>query len=264
MFNILVGLFMFAALAGMIFCAKKQDVNPIAKPAAIGLLVVVILCAFLMIYHGGSGDDGSDIILDEMKFIRAGAKVMGEKLAGKMPGAKVLIVADWKSDRPNSARENIIEGLKEGFGDTITDVKIESPVPQPSADPDAEGYRGLDEIMTAKDFNKMLAKNKDRTLVIITTGFPEDIGEMNIWEQFEKDPAKTPKLAVFRGAISKMKTLFESGLIILAVDSKPGADYEQPPKGDTQEIFNQRFILITKDNLNDIISKYPGKVFKSK
>jgi len=266
-FNIIVGIFMAAAFVGMIMCAKKQHVNSVAKPAAIGLLVVVVICAILILSKNMGSGDTKALIANEMKYAKSSTYVLGQELAKLKPGAKVLVVVG-KQDDSNTRQKIIIEGLKEGFGETITDVRIETPpVKMPKAstgDEYDDEMMSIEELMTANDFNTMLAKNKGRDLIITTIGLPQDARNLKLWNEFSKNPKKCPKLVMVGGDISRLGPFLQAGLILAVVTYSPEAVYdEDAAPSDMKAAFDKRYLLITKANLAEITQKYPERIFRT-
>ena len=261
MFNIVVGSIMAVAFIGMIFCAKKQDVNSIAKPAAIGLLLLVVGCAITFMVHNMGDGDTSELLENEMSFAKASTYVLGQKLAELNPGSRVLYIVD-SLDKPNKRRDAMIESFKEGCGEGMV-VKVVAPdIKKPKDNSDFMDF-SITELVKAKDFDKLLAKNKGYKIVVTTIGLPNDAGNMNLWKEFEKNPKRCPKLVFLNGEVSRMAPLVKNGLVEAIVYYKPNADYDKPAPPDLKEAFDIRYLLITKSNIDQIIKEYP-KIFSSK
>ena len=263
MFNIVIGLIMAVAFIGMIFCAKKQHVNSIAKPAAVGLLLLVVICAISIMVHNMGDGDTSELIANEMVFSKASTYVLGKKLAELSPGGKVLYIVG-SLDNPSERQTSMIESFKEGCGAGM-DIKVVAPdIKKPEGE---AAYPGADsfmfDVIKAKDFNKLLARNKGYNIIVTTIGLPSDAGNIALWKEFEKNPKKCPKLVFVNGEISKLAPLVKNGLVEAIVYYKPGADYEKPPPPDLKEAFDIRYLLITKSNIDQIIKQYP-KIFSNK
>jgi predicted esterase len=266
LFNIVVGIVMAVSFVGMIMCAKKQHVNSVAKPAAIGLLFVVVICAVIILSHNMGGGDNETIIENEMKYVKSQTYVLGQELARQFPGAKVLFVIGRRNE--NNPRQNaLIDGFKEGCSPGITDIVIDTPpvqIPKANGNVPAsyEEMLGVEELMTAKDFNKMLAKHKDCKIIVTTVGLPQDAGNLKIWKMFEKNPEKCPKLVMVGGDVSKLAPFIKIGLVPDIVVYSPNAKYnDDAPPEKMKDAFDMRYLLITKDNLQEIIKKYPNRIF---
>ncbi len=270
MFNIFLGLIMVAALVGMVLCAKKQSTNSNAKPAAIGLCVVVVVCAIFLIVPKGGG--ASSHLSSEVVFLKSSAYILGQKLAELTPGAKVLYLVNMR-DKNNAGQNAMIEGFKEGSGSAITDIKVvaihqpkklkTSTKKSPSDEMREMAEMEAMELFTAKDFNAILAKNRDYNLIVTTIGLPSNLEDMSIWSLFEKNPKVCPKLVLLNGSTPNMGFLLEAGLIKAVVCSKPQADYNQLASSNMQESFDTRYLLATKGNIKQMTQQYP-RIFKTK
>lgn len=261
-FNIIVGVAMAGCFIGMIICAKKQHSNALAKPLAIVLLLGVVVCTILILTKNLGSGDTKALIANELKFAKASTIVLGKNLAQTNPGAKVLLIVDEQNEM-NKRQNILIEGLKEGFGSAITSITIKTPqVKKPKGAPE-EMMMPLMEMMKAEDFNKLIDKNKSCNMVISLIGLPMDMGGLKLWEQFEDDPKKTPKLVIVNGDISMMYPAIKSGLVPAVVTHNPDARYtEDPAPADPQAAFDVRYLLITTKNVDEIAKKYGGKVFR--
>lgn len=264
--DIFLGFVMLASITGMILCMKKQNANPNAKPAAIGLLVVIVLCAITFMVRSGDPDPTS-VKANELIFKKAKTYMLGKKLAELNPGGKVLfVVASTKINSPD--QDAMIEGFKEGAGSAFSDIKVVAPpikIPKSSSDESLSMEERLAEdpmliagMMKAKDFNKMLASNKGYDIVVTTIGLPDDAGNLTLWKEFENNPEKCHKLAFVNGDISKLAALVKAGLVQGIVRYKQGVDYDALPTSDMEETFDIRYMLITKDNIDKVIQDYPN------
>ena len=244
MFNVIVGVIMGVAFIGMIVCAKKQNAISAAKPAALGLLVVVIICAIMLLSGGKSADE--DVITAEVQYAASTTYTLGKHLSHTMPGAKVLVVTSTIR-KDNEFQQAKIKALKEGLSPATTDVVFEALA--------GNNHEGV----TAADMNKLFAKHKDCDLIITLIGLPFDMEKMKIWNQFLKDKKKTPKLAIISEDIFALGAFIQSGLIVGAVVLNPKyRPIENPPvPANYDEAFKKRYLLITPKNVAAMSKKYP-------
>jgi hypothetical protein len=262
-FNIFIGLIMASAFVGMILCAKKQHVNAVAKPAAIGLLVVVVICAIMILVHNTSEGDTASLINNEMVYAKSSTYMLGKKVAELNPGAKVLYIVDAINEK-NRRQQAMIEGFKEGCGSAISDIKVIAPKLKKTEDSSGmmSGEMNIMELVKAKDFNKMISKNKAYKVICSTIGLPYDAADLQLFKDFDKNPKKCPKLALIGGDTSKMAPLVQAGLLEALVVYSPDAKYTDDDAPDElKDAFDMRYILVTKDNLEKIKKKYPGRIF---
>lgn len=265
LFNVVVGALMIGSFIGMIICAKKQHSSTIAQPLAVVFLLVVVVCTALILKRTLGREEHKILVANAQKFTRASSYVLGKKLAEIKPGARVLLIVD-KQDETNKHQKAIIDGLREGFGSAITNIVIKSPEIKPpkraKGAPQVIESVSVVDAMTAKDFNKLIDKNKSCNLIITTIGLPRDIANLTIWEKFEDNPKKAPKLAILIGDISQLGVYIKTGLIPASVVYKPDAPiYEDAVPEDMQKTFDLRYLLVTTQNIDDVFKKYGDKIF---
>lgn len=276
------GVIMAASFVGMIFCAKKQQVSTIAKPIAIVLMVVVMVCAVAILYNTGIFGDPSveKFMKNEEKYTKSKCIVIGKYLAEKAPGAKVLLVLD--SIPNNKMQDQVIAALKEGMGNNITVVAEDSPTdpsavlkttePEPETDatsttnpasrPGGPGMppgfmemRSLRESMKAVDFDAMISRHPDCDLIISLIGLPMDVENMGIWEA----PAPKPRVALLDANIYNLKSAILSGIVLATVTYSPTAKFDElTPPDDMQQAFDKRFLLVTPENVEAIAAQHTG------
>lgn len=254
---ILVGAVMVLALIGMIACAKKQRTNPNAQPLAVGLLIVVIACgiAILFLTNSFGGDDTQSLIENETKFACAKSEVLGGYLKDKIGSDKVLVVAD-RNFAKDKRSERLIDALKKGLG--VADVEVDTIVLDNKGKGPAEEefMMPLEEMMTSKDFDKLLEKHQDCKLVITMIGLPRDAGNMKALK-LPKD--KRPRVALLNGDIHAMQGAIANGIIVAAVSYKPGVKYtEDAAPKDAKTAFDLRYLLVTPENIKTVSTDYKG------
>ncbi|MFW6414154.1 MAG: hypothetical protein ACOCZS_02525, partial [Verrucomicrobiota bacterium] len=110
-------------------------------------------------------------------------------------------------------------------------------------------------MMEASDYNEMLeGELDDCELFIMLTDLPYDIEKLSLWRM--DNPPKTALLTP--GRLSELEQAVKQGFVVAVVANNPDADYSMEgsvPK-DTEEAFNQRYILITPDNLDELSSEH--------
>jgi hypothetical protein len=268
---------MLIALIAMIVCAKKQDTVPAAKPAAIACMVVVMVCALgILIQTGMFGDySTSKIIANEMVYAKAGAYIPGKYIGEKFPGSKILFLVD--DEKYNSRQKEIIESFKEGLAGKAEIIGSECPRPLPPAPTEeaiaAEGaattppiqqgpidsmmMMPIQETMTAQVVNDIMLKYPKANMLVTFVGFPRDIENMDIWH--EEDTEKMVKVAVVSGDIYQLKPAFARKQAAAVVAYSPKAKFdESKAPSDMQAAFDKRYLLITLENIESILTEYPG------
>ena len=256
MITVLICVVMFVSLIGMMVCSKKQKTNPNAQPVAMGLLIVVIICGVAMLYRTGIlGDAASGRQYSENQFTAAQGVILGQYLATDAPG-KVLVIAeaDFKT---NPYTKTLVEGLKEGIGagaevqvDTIEIPGAKKPKVSEDPDmPDMDMMMPLMDTMTARDFDRTVAKYPDVKVIVSLVGLPRNKSKLKLWK-------KGPKIALLNG-YGNLANLVKAGKICAVTVSKPKADYESAYPGTAKEAFEMRYILVTPKNIVQLKEKSP-------
>ncbi len=264
---------MVFALIGMIVCAKKQDTIAIAKPAAVGLMVVVMICAVVILMRTGViGDQGTKkIIENEFTYTKASYYTLGNHIANKLPGTKILLIVDRQ--RQNDDRTpKLLEAFKQGLNGKATITATETPAidwpegrPQPK--PEELDMMPLQEMMNAKSFNDLMTKYPDCNLIVSFIGLPNDIENLAVWAIWQEgtvEEAKRPKICLINGAYHNLKDAIKSGIVAGVVAVNPTAKFtDEAAPSDIKAAFDKRYILITPENVDDIAQKY-GNMFETK
>jgi len=168
--------------------------------------------------------------------------------------------------------ETQIKYFREGFGDTVSEIR---PIPIKDLHLDSEIYseEALFDL-SADDFNKVLRENSDCDIVITMVALPNSEDELYKMDCFTMiaDPSKPanwikdpklnyPRLGIHNGYMGKLEALFLDGLIHSMSLWRPDPELKQTreelKKLPIQEQFDLRYLLIEKDNLEEIKSKYP-------
>ncbi|HBC85501.1 MAG TPA: hypothetical protein DCZ94_00965 [Lentisphaeria bacterium] len=264
--GIIAVIVMGCSLVGMIICAKKQDVIAIAKPAAVGLMILVMVCAVVILMRTGVlGDQGTQqIIQNEFTYTKASYYMLGNHIANKLPGTKILLIVD--RPRTNDTRTPLLlEAFKQGLAGkatiTVTETpEIQWPADRPQPKPEEMDMIPLQEMMTAASFNTLMTKYADCNLVVSFIGLPNDIAEMTIWSIWQDGVVpedKRPKMALINGAYHNLKDAIKSGIVSVVVAVNPTAKFtDEKAPADIKAAFDKRYILITPENVDQIAEQY--------
>ena len=253
---IIAGIIMILALVFMVICAKKQRTYPNAQTFAVFLLLIVVACGVYILYKTGTfGDTETErLILNELKYAKAKSIVFGTALKKEFPEARVLVISDRNYEK-NERQKSLVESLKEGLG-MITPVEVdtlEMPVNKTGMMPEEMEMLPLEEMMTAQDFDKIIAKHPKCNLIISMIGLPRDASTMKLWTQQSARPA----LALLNGDVHSLKNAITAGYINAVVIYRPGVKFtEDACPEDPQEAFDQRFIIVTPKNIEELSLKY--------
>ena len=254
---IVAGVVMILALIFMVICAKKQRTYPNAQTFAVFLLLIVVACGVYILYKTGTfGDTETErLIQNELKYAKAKSIVFGKALKKEFPEARVLVISDRNYEK-NERQKALVESLKDGLG-MITPVEVdtlEMPENKTGMMPEEMEMLPLEEMMTAKDFDKIIAKHPKCNLIVSMIGLPRDASTMKLWTQ---QSASRPALALLNGDVHSLKNAITAGFINAVVIYRPGVKFtEDACPEDPQEAFDQRFLIVTPKNIEELSQKY--------
>ena len=108
--------------------------------------------------------------------------------------------------------------------------------------------------MTPEQFDSMIQPYIGKAdLVITTIGLPMDMAKMKYWTWEKK-----PKMVIASGGIFSLKKAIEAGAVVAAVAYNPKAEFNNlPPPSKLEDAFNNRFVLITTDNIKEVSTSSP-------
>ena len=239
---------MVVGLVGMIVCSKKQKTNPAMQPVSIGLFIVVLAGAVgLLIDRGVIGGGSGAVMESELAFLSSRGYAAGDYLKKVAPGKKILVIAEagfdkTQGDGKKSNTVVLIENLKKAYGSQDV-VAAALDLPANSED----NPQPIEEIMKAKDFDKLTDQHKDAGIIVSLIGLPSNARSM---KAFSANPA--PKFFLLSTGIGAGKFIQEQmkkGNIVGAVVPNPKANYDVKAPGDPAKAFAIRFVLVTKENL---------------
>ncbi len=108
---------------------------------------------------------------------------------------------------------------------------------------------------TAKFFDQLLEQYPQCQVIISFVGLPPDFKTMKFWELSDE---KRPALVICDGFLAELQKAIRRGYIDLMLSSNfKRFDYKKPIPEDDNEAFNQRFILISPENIDELRQKYP-------
>lgn len=244
---------------------------------------VAMLCAVCAVGAAGwrmTGTNGllnpEDMLRYDLRYQQAAAWKLGNHLASVCPGAKALVIVDpqltasagehTRSAVTGARQENLLDGLREGFGDKIELVRIIAPelpshvkqalerVPDMSTQDAPEPmFMPLEEWFNAEAFDQLIKKHAGGCdLVVSTIGLPQDLGRMAFWTM-----RKRPKLALTSCSVYNLRRALETGAVISAVSYDPSKVYDDdPPPEDPEAAFQKRYLLLTPQNARSIAQQH--------
>lgn len=238
--NVLGYVLMAIGLVGMIVCSKKQKSNPALQPVAFVLFLLVVVGAVMSLKNMFGGGT-SEILNKEMAYAHSRGYVVGKYLATKAPGKKVLLVADplYKESKTGSS---LIKGLKDGYGSD--NIVLDNVKPAKMSE-----EMSIEEVMTADDFDNLLAAHSDAGVVITTIGLPQKANRMKYFSQKGDKPVIFLLSSGMGG--NKLDKYIAKGEIAGGLVNNLKADLRAEAKKNPEETFAIRYVLVTKDNIKD-------------
>ncbi len=198
-------------------------------------------------------------------------RVLAEHLAAALPGANALILSNpfvQRSSPPPQVRafeEAGIAGLKKGWGEKVHLLAIAYPDLKPAA-LENPGALVLDphtttplSFLTAEGaWDALCRKHSTVDVLISLIGLPLSVPSLECW----RNPK--PRLALLLpdlrmiGDAAAIKQAFRQGKLMAVVLNRPGAPPEDaPPERNYPAEFARRFLLLTEENLDQVLQIYP-------
>lgn len=233
---------MVLGLVGLIFCAKKQRVNPAMQSVAVVFALIMFSGLGMALHDQMSGDVQSEIE-NEQLFLYSRSAAAGKCLKADNAGKKVLFVTSPGWDKEESRKEQVlkqVEAFKAAYGSN--DIVIDSiAVP---ANFEEEGS-AIEDVMSVKDFTALLEKHAGVQVVVSDIGLPEKGDRI-----FSKKDAPVVFLLSSGNLGGKtLKKMFKDKKLAGMIGYKSKADYDaKADEDDLLKSFEIRYILIDQNN----------------
>jgi hypothetical protein len=198
-------------------------------------------------------------------------RVLGEHLAKKYPGAKVLVFGNPFTQRPGQSAEiyafekSSVHGLELGFGtgDSFRVVyprlRADSAQRSDAVFVDPKTTTPLSYLVAEDAFDRLIQTNAPVDLLVSLIGVPANVRQSKLWQ----DPEK-PRLALLLpdwqliGPHDVVRAAIKSEKIAAAVIRRPGVNSEEELLGqDYRADFNRYFFMVTKENIDELLRSYP-------
>jgi hypothetical protein len=240
---------MILSAIGMIVANSQYKSKGVAwgRPVAGACGIFTVLLAIsAMIGHISGHNPQADFLRDrELGYFKVKHEVLAEQLKSAYPNATVLVITNERNEYNAERHDAMLEAF------SILNIGKTFEVPDPAETEDMM----MDMSITAEEFDAIMDNNSNCDLVVSTIGLPMDFTEMEFWK---KEPEGRPVLVLTEGYVYDLKPAIQHGFIGAVIQPNPDAVYDQEKKlpKDTMEAFNDRFILITADNLEEMDKKY--------
>lgn len=200
-------------------------------------------------------------------------RALGSYLGQRFPGARVLVIGNPFTQRSGQAPEIYeferasVVGLRSGLGGPPDRVTIAYPELRPEflKDPqsvfiDPKTTTPLSFLVSDDAFDRLVAAHPQCGLIVTLIGAPLGIRDTKLWRTPEK---RSLALLLpdwrFLGNREEIVAAFKTGKLAAAVVNKPGAapPDEAVQSSDARSEFDRRFLLLTSDNVEEMLASYP-------
>lgn len=198
---------------------------------------------------------------------------LAEYLARTHSGKRALIVSNPFTQRKETTKTIVemeqagVRGLRQGFGTSVAVAAVAFPELQPEANDnpralltDVETTTPLSYLVAPEAFDNLAKQHPDCELIVSLIGLPAELSRCESWRT-----AGPPRFALLLpdlriiGDAQAVKNAVQSGKLAAFVLARPGApDDSAAPVDDFRAEFERRFLLVTSENLDEIVRRYPG------
>ena len=194
-------------------------------------------------------------------------RVLGEQIRTRHPQAKVLVVGNPFTQRSGQSgeiyafEEAAVRGLREGLGSPGA-LKLVYPELRPeflrnpqSVSVDPKTTTPLSYLVSDDSFDRLVRENPGFGVLISLIGVPIQIRQSRLWTE-PGQPSLALLLPDWRllGGYESIRDAVKSGKIAAAVIAQPNAPSGEGLGRDRyREEFQRRFILVTRDNIDELL-----------
>ena len=237
------------------------------RSTKLAVFLVLILCGLLLAYYYWNPPGAS---ANRLRLLSTWG--LADFLAKAYPGTSALVLSNPFAMRKDAApgvvdqERSGIEGLKIGFGTRLTLAKVAHPklTPEAAANPRAvdippDATTPLSYLVAKDAFDQLVRDNPDCALVVSLIGLPAKLDEVESWTR-SGDPKYAlllPDLRIMGSANAVLEAVRRDKLVAFVLD-KPGSSVTTKRIGsDLKGEFDKRFLLVTKQNIEELRWKYP-------
>jgi hypothetical protein len=232
--------------------------------------LVIVAAVLLVVWKVFLGPNPHD---DALAARTVATRGLAEALAARHPGQRAIVLSNPFVRRPETDRRIVrmeeagLRGLQEALAGRLGAITIVYPELRPEAreNPravpiDTETTTPLSYLMAVDAVDRAVAEHPEAGLVISLVGLPVDLAECEAWKR-EGGPSfglLLPDLRMVGGAAA-VAAAMRSGKLSAVVLRKPnGVGDDVPPGADARAEFDRRFLLVTRENVDEIVRQSPG------
>jgi hypothetical protein len=197
---------------------------------------------------------------------------LGQYLATRYPGKRAVVISNPFSDLPGQPREVRqfekagLHGLQRGLGTKMTIERVVFPKLKPgllqdphSAFIDPRSTTPLSYMVSDSSLDQIAHQFPEATIVVSLIGLPINVRQTETWKSSSRRvfALLLPDLRML-GDQSEICQAFQSGKLAAVILNKPGAPPSDRPLGKDPTLeFEQRFLLLTPENIDRYLRIYP-------
>lgn len=266
-----LAVFILLALPASIFFFKSSGKDSSVRMEINLLMLLSIFVSISMIEASFKAEDSvGEIVTDELFYSRISGESLSEHLSKVSPNAKILIIAYPKQIQPPTTTA-AIQGFIDAAGKNLDIRAIDFPGNNPEIGMGTNGAGkeikispermiNIEKNLTAETFDELIMRYPDCDTLVFCISLPQNPEDMQTLVMPSGEPRK---IAILKGSLKGLGEAIKAGLIIAAIATKPDffkdRDISEAPKRkvDKQSAFQERFLLITPENVTEIQSIYP-------
>jgi hypothetical protein len=238
------------------------------RPTPALVFVILVAAGFSLWFYFKPDPQGSALRVREIA-----TRGLAEHLARTHPGKSALIISNPFTQRPDTARAIVeteqagIRGLREGFGTSISVAAV--PVPELRTDArenprallaDVETSTPLSYLVEPEAFDQLAGKHANCEIIVSLIGLPLEVARCEAWKAAGAPTFALllPDLRIIGDAMA-VKSALKSGKLAAFVLARPGAPGDDTtPARDWKAEFEKRFLLVTAENVEQVMLAHPG------
>lgn len=190
---------------------------------------------------------------DYKEFTKANFEIITASITeGDVGNGRCLLILPSQNPSLSEKRFTYLKAaVLKGSKNKIKDVRYVSIRNNQLHDIDA-----MDKTISAADFNRVISENSDCDIIFSEAHLP--FGESELFKiKFFNEDKPSFKFCIINGHIGIVEPLIRSGHIHSMTILKPSPVLVETAPDDSQEAFDQRYLLVNQNNLDSIKNKYP-------
>lgn len=273
--SMLMNILMVVSGIAAIVLLRKTGKVAWAKPAAIVLAAVTVALALAKVLPLG-GDRAGDALAAHTRYEEVCGAVLGESLVTRHPEARVVILVPPRPKNPTLAAEMgtqvLADSLRTALEGKVTSVAIRTlEVPgekkarlEGTRQDDAEAPDAMADMMLmdtsmwfkSSDLAQLLDELRDEADLVVSTIDLSMGVEPDALPASGEAPAVVLVNAPMRDIPGALRDTSLDTIVLNRPGSNPWQTGTKVPLG-TEEAFNQRYLLVTLDNVDSVAGQLP-------